>query len=132
MPCITFNLHQFDFFFRLGFVTEKQFSHTKIYVPICNYNDEIGVKVQEYNETYCHPKAFQPTFNEYGMCFTFNNRRQGMDNFFHLNNSDSTISRDDALTQRNETEHKERGFEIPGKNTRKLFKVRYLVKNPNP
>ena len=40
------------------------------------------MNIKTYNEHYCDPVAFQPTFNEYGMCYTFNNRKQGMDEFF--------------------------------------------------
>ena len=35
------------------------------------YNDE-------YKERYCD--AFQPTFNEHGLCYTFNNPDVGLDN----------------------------------------------------
>ena len=60
-------------------------------MPICNYNNEQnGVQVRKYNEKFCDPKAFQPTFNEYGMCFTFNNRKQGMDEYFRLHHSMDT------------------------------------------
>ena len=72
-----------------------------VYVPICKYNSEQdGVTIQKYNDKFCEPKAFQPTFNEYGMCFTYNNRKQGMDEYFRLyhsiddgeNFSDSTVN----------------------------------------
>ena len=59
-----------------------------VYVPICKYNSEQdGVTIQKYNDKFCEPKAFQPTFNEYGMCFTYNNRKQGMDEYFRLYHS---------------------------------------------
>ena len=59
-----------------------------VYVPICKYNSEQdGVMIQKYNDKFCEPKAFQPTFNEYGMCFTYNNRKQGMDEYFRLYHS---------------------------------------------
>ena len=80
---------------RFGFVTDEQANPAKIYVPICNYNDEVGVVVEEYDERYCDVKTFQPTFNEYGMCFTFNNRKQGMDNFFQTNYAPSKIVKND-------------------------------------
>ena len=81
---------------RLGFVTDEQANPAKIYVPICNYNDEVGVVVNEYDERYCDVKAFQPTFNEYGMCFTFNNRKQGMDDFFQTNYAPSKTVKNDS------------------------------------
>ena len=81
---------------RFGFVTDEQANPAKIYVPICNYNDEVGVVVKKYDERYCDVKAFQPTFNEYGMCFTFNNRKQGMDNFFQTNYAPSKIVKNDS------------------------------------
>ena len=59
-----------------------------VYVPICKYNSEQdGITIQKYNDKFCEPKAFQPTFNEYGMCFTYNNRKQGMDEYFRLHHS---------------------------------------------
>ena len=65
-----------------------------MYVPKCSYNDqanENGVKVGEYDDRYCDPGAFQPTFNEYGMCFTFNNRKQGLEEYFRTHDSNNGI-----------------------------------------
>ena len=81
---------------RFGFLTDEQANPAKIYVPICNYNDEVGVVVKKYDERYCDVKAFQPTFNEYGMCFTFNNRKQGMDHFFQTNYAPSKTVKNDS------------------------------------
>ena len=68
---------------RFGFVTNRQANPDMVYVPICKYNSmQDGVTIQKYNDKFCEPKAFQPTFNEYGMCFTYNNRKQGMDEYF--------------------------------------------------
>ena len=42
--------------------------------PFCYYSSDsesVGEKLDEYNEYYCN--AFQPSFNEYGLCHTFNN-----------------------------------------------------------
>ena len=78
---------QVVFLFRIGFVTDKQASPERVYIPICNYNGEIGIEIKTYNERYCDPVAFQPTFNEYGMCYTFNNRKQGMDEFFETHSA---------------------------------------------
>ena len=59
-----------------------------VYVPLCKYNSEQeGIEISKYKEKFCEAKAFQPTFNEYGMCFTYNNRKQGMDEYFRLHNS---------------------------------------------
>ena len=52
--------------------------------------------VKKYDERYCDVKAFQPTFNEYGMCFTFNNRKQGMDHFFQTNYAPSKTVKNDS------------------------------------
>ena len=73
------------FLVRLGFFNDEQANLSKVYVPICNYNDEMGSRVNPYAERYCDTAAFQPTFNDNGMCFTFNNRKQGMDEFFQRN-----------------------------------------------
>ena len=59
-----------------------------VYVPFCKYNSEQnGVEIPKYNDKFCESKAFQPTFNEYGMCFTYNNRKQGMKEYFRLYHS---------------------------------------------
>ena len=90
-----YNFPRFDrkwvTFFSFGYVTDEQANPGMVYVPTCNYNSELnGVEVRKYNEKFCNPKAFQPTFNEYGMCFTFNNRKQGMDEYFRLHHSMDT------------------------------------------
>lgn len=72
-------------------MTDEQANPNKVYVPICSYDDEIGVEVKEYDERYCDPKVFQLTFNEYGMCFTFNNRKQGLEDFFITHHASNTI-----------------------------------------
>ena len=36
---------------------------------------------QEYQESYCN--AFQTTFNEHGLCYTYNNADQGFDDNFY-------------------------------------------------
>ena len=51
--------------------------------PFCFYSSEtIGTwetgYVEEYKEHYCD--ALQPTFNEHGLCYTFNNPDAGLDN----------------------------------------------------
>ena len=40
----------------------------------------LGIKLEEYDEYYCN--AFQPTFNEHGFCYTFNNPDTSLDNAF--------------------------------------------------
>lgn len=75
------------FWFRIGFVTDQQAKPDKVYIPICNFNGETGVNIKTYNEHYCDPALFQPTFNEYGMCYTFNNRKQGLDEFFETHSA---------------------------------------------
>ena len=47
------------------------------------------MKVSGYDDRYCDPGAFQPTFNEYGMCFTFNNRKQGLEEYFRTHDSNN-------------------------------------------
>ena len=75
-------------YFRFGYVNNAQANPEMVYVPLCKYNSEQeGIEIRKYNEKFCEPKAFQPTFNEYGMCFTYNNRKQGMDEYFRLHNS---------------------------------------------
>ena len=121
---VALELLQFYFFYRLRFVNEKQLYENNIYVPICHYNNEIGVKVPEYNtSTFCDPNAFQPTFNEFGMCWTFNNRRQGMDKFFLRNYANNTLQEDDASVQMNQTENNVIGLESPRNNTKEILKV---------
>ena len=68
-------------------MTNEQAKEQFIYVPICKYNDEIGIKMGGYEDTFCTPKSFQATFNEYGMCFTYNNHKQGMDEHFYSTNA---------------------------------------------
>ena len=62
-----------------------------MYVPICKYNEENGIEITEYNDVFCKPKSFQPTFNEYGMCFTFNNHKQGMDEHFYTADTERAL-----------------------------------------
>ena len=75
---------------RLVFVRDSSMKHDQMVVPICKYNGQIGSNISGYNQTYCDEIVFQPTFNEYGMCFTFNNRKQGMDDYFSERRLDNT------------------------------------------
>ena len=46
--------------------------------PFCFYSSEtVGTYLDDYKEYYCN--AFQPTFNEHGLCYTFNNPDAGLD-----------------------------------------------------
>ena len=50
--------------------------------PLCLYEDDdqdsVGLKFPEYPEDrFCN--SFQPTFNEYGLCYTYNNVKLGLD-----------------------------------------------------
>ena len=67
-------------------------------IPICKYNGQIGTNISGFNQTYCDETVFQPTFNEYGMCFTFNNRKQGMDEYFSKRKLDNPLE-DSPVTQ---------------------------------
>jgi hypothetical protein len=52
--------------------------------PYCLYGSKAkgqGTYWNAYQEYYCD--AFQTTFNEFGLCYTFNNADQGLDDFFH-------------------------------------------------
>ena len=62
-----------------------------------------------YEDTFCTPKSFQATFNEYGMCFTYNNHKQGMDGHFY-----ATDSQEGFLSQ-NDVK-----FEVAGTNSNVL------------
>lgn len=42
---------------------------------------EQGAYLSAYQEHYCN--SFQTTFNEYGLCYTFNNADQGFHDYFH-------------------------------------------------
>ena len=79
-----------------------------VYVPICKYNSEQkGVDISKYNDKFCESKAFQPTFNEYGMCFTYNNRKQGMNEYFrlyHSNDENENLSDSNANIAMDEDE----------------------------
>ena len=75
---------------RLVFVKDSPMNDDHMVVPVCKYNGQIGTNISGYNQTYCDETVFQPTFNEYGMCFTFNNRKQGMDEYFSRRNLDNT------------------------------------------
>ena len=45
--------------------------------PFCSYDGQPqGVEIEGYSQKLC--TDFQPTFNDYGLCYTFNNFRQGM------------------------------------------------------
>ena len=109
------------FWFRIGFVTDQQAKPDKVYIPICNYNGEIGVNIKTYNENYCDPVAFQPTFNEYGMCYTFNNRKQGMDEFFETHSATETATNRDYSQAR--TKNKTAALTHPEDDNRKILKV---------
>ena len=105
-------------------MTEQQLSENNIYVPICHYNDEIGVKILEYNTTeFCDPKAFQPTFNEFGMCWTFNNRLQGMEKFFLHNYANNTLQEDADNVKTKRDEQNVIGVERSQSNTKEILKV---------
>ena len=75
-------------FIRFSFVRDNTIKNDQVVVPICKYGDKIGKNVSGYTQTYCDKSVFQPTFNEYGMCYTFNNRKQGMDEYFSEGNQD--------------------------------------------
>ena len=81
-------MKKYFWYFSFGYVNNEQANPGMVYVPLCKYNSEQeGIEISKYKETFCEPKAFQPTFNEYGMCFTYNNRKQGMDEYFRLHHS---------------------------------------------
>ena len=49
--------------------------------PFCFYSSEtVGTYLDDYKEHYCN--AFKPTFNEHGLCYTFNNPDRGLDDVF--------------------------------------------------
>lgn len=56
--------------------------------PFCSYgsestqtNETVGAFFTEYEEQFCN--AFQTTFNEHGLCYTFNNADQGLPDIFN-------------------------------------------------
>ena len=107
-------------------MTDEPANPNKVYVPICNYNDEIGVEVKEYDELYCNPNAFQLTFNEYGLCFTFNNRKQGLEDFFLTHHASNTL--ESNINSSNETgiKHAMTTLKNTEDDTKEIFKVYYL------
>ena len=107
-------------------MTDEPANPNKVYVPICNYNDEIGVEVKEYNERYCDPKAFQPTFNEYGMCFTFNNRKQGLEDFFLTHHASNSLEKIVNSSSKSGIEHNMARLRNSEDDTKEIFKVYYL------
>ena len=109
------------FWFRIGFVTDEQAKPDKVYIPICNYNGEIGLNIKTYNEHYCDPVAFQPTFNEYGICYTFNNRKQGMDEFFETHSATEAATNQGYSQAR--TKNKTVASTHPKDDNRKILKV---------
>ena len=52
----------------------------RTYLEIIQITLTLGIKLEEYDEHYCN--AFQPTFNEHGFCYTFNNPDASLDNTF--------------------------------------------------
>ena len=84
---------------RLAYITNEQAKESYVYVPICKYNEERGIEIKEYKDVFCKPKAFQLTFNEYGMCFTFNNHKQGMDEHFYTENSEGEFLKQNYTKQ---------------------------------
>ena len=52
----------------------------RTYLEIIQFTLTLGIKLEEYDEHYCN--AFQPTFNEHGFCYTFNNPDASLDNTF--------------------------------------------------
>ena len=113
--------------FRFGFVTDKKFDPYKVYVPKCNYNNEDGIQVAKNDERYCDAKAFQPTFNEYGMCFTFNNRKQGMDEFFRTHQAKDYLENNNGKQNNAQTENTiEKLDNLDNDNPREILKVKSL------
>ena len=90
-----------SFLIRFGFLNDELKTNEQVVVPTCKYNDKIGTNIAGYNQTYCDESVFQPTFNEYGMCYTFNNRKQGMDKYFSRRQLD--IYKDDIGHNMNST-----------------------------
>ena len=92
--------YEFLYSIRLAYITDQQGKDSYIYIPICHYNEKNGLKVKGYEETFCSPRAFQPTFNEYGMCFTFNNHKQGMDEYFNTTDFQNDILEQNQVIRR--------------------------------
>ena len=114
--------------FRLGFLSDEKDTTERVFVPICSYNDEHGVQINDYNEGNCSSKYFQPTFNEYGMCFTFNNRKQGMDDFYVGNSELDTHAERPTF---NRKENKPAPLEKDGNDTNNILRVTNLVLSLN-
>ena len=111
------------FLIRFGFLKDELTTNEHVVVPTCKYNDKTGTNIAGYNQTYCDESVFQPTFNEYGMCYTFNNRRQGMDKYFssrHLDIDKQDIRQDINSTKRNIDFVSHHSLEIDEK---EIFKV---------
>ena len=110
---------------RLAYITNEQAKESYVYVPICKYNEERGIEIKEYKDVFCKPKAFQLTFNEYGMCFTFNNHKQGMDEHFYAANSEGVILKQNYTklevtgSETNNTAHAD--FEDPSQDILKVL-----------
>ena len=85
---------------RFGFANDDQGDPNKVYVPTCSYNskNQEGLVVKGYNDQYCNPDAFQPTFNEWGMCYTFNNFKQGMDEYYRTHHAGNILENNGTAT----------------------------------
>ena len=61
-------------------LAQSQILAMSLYLEIVQITLTLGIKLEEYDEHYCN--AFQPTFNEHGFCYTFNNPDASLDNTF--------------------------------------------------
>ena len=96
-------------------------------MPICKYNGQKGTNIAGYNQTFCDKNVFQPTFNEYGMCFTFNNRKQGMDEYFHLKDRDNATEENEVINSSQQSKYDATNQHNTENNEREILKVNYAL-----
>ena len=87
------------------------------------------MKIKGYDDAYCPPKSFQPTFNEYGRCYTFNNHQQGMDKHFEgVDYQNKILNHTSYMCEENKTIIDKEGNANTNDPPRDILKVRINIK----
>ena len=102
-----------------------------VYVPKCSFSGvENGVWIEGYNEFFCSADTFEITFNEYGVCYTFNNYNQLTSQYFAYALG-KTVQKH-TTTQRRDTDSHKQKFDSILKVTimsHILIDIKYCVYN---
>ena len=83
-----FKIHKWDAsFFELAHLSSAQFPHMydrsktahKSMFPFCDYPEVGQTRPNRQHQSHKYCRSMQTTFNDYGVCYTFNNVRQFLD-----------------------------------------------------